>query len=99
VVSIQQGFRNPTPEDPNATVTNLAFDCQTIPDPELQNEISQSFEIGLRGNFEKRSWSFAGFYNHYEDFIKVSKRMDAAAHGTGFVMNSRARSLSQSHPP
>jgi hemoglobin/transferrin/lactoferrin receptor protein len=65
------GFRNPTPEDLNATVTNLAFNYQTIPNPGLQNEISHSFEIGLRGNYEKRSWSLAGFYNHYEDFIQL----------------------------
>lgn len=65
------GFRNPTPEDLNATVTNLAFNYQTIPNPGLQNEISHSFEIGLRGNYDKRSWSLAGFYNHYEDFIQL----------------------------
>lgn len=65
------GFRNPTPEDLNATVTNLAFNYQTLPNPGLQNEISHSFELGLRGNYERRSWSFAGFYNHYEDFIEL----------------------------
>ncbi len=73
------GFRNPTPEDLNATVTNLAFNYQTIPNPELQNEISHSFEVGLRGNYEKRSWSIAGFYNHYEDFIELF----AGVGGTG----------------
>jgi hemoglobin/transferrin/lactoferrin receptor protein len=73
------GFRNPTPEDLNATVTNLAFNYQTIPNPDLQNEISHSFEIGLRGNYEKRSWSFAGFYNHYEYFINLF----AGVGGTG----------------
>ena len=73
------GFRNPTPEDLNATVTNLAFNYQTIPNPELQNEISHSFEIGLRGNYEKRWWSLAGFYNHYEDFIELF----AGVGGTG----------------
>jgi hemoglobin/transferrin/lactoferrin receptor protein len=73
------GFRNPTPEDLNATVTNIAFNYQTIPNPELQNEISHSFEIGLRGNYEKRSWSLAGFYNHYEDFIELF----AGVGGTG----------------
>lgn len=73
------GFRNPTPEDLNATVTNLAFNYQTIPNPELQNEVSHSFEIGLRGNYEKHSWSFAGFYNHYEDFINLF----AGVGGTG----------------
>ncbi len=73
------GFRNPTPEDLNATVTNIAFNYQTIPNPDLQNEISHSFEIGLRGNYEKRSWSLASFYNHYEDFIELF----AGVGGTG----------------
>ena len=73
------GFRNPTPEDLNATVMNLAFNYQTIPNPDLESETSHSFELGLRGNYERRSWSLAGFYNYYEDFIELF----AGVGGTG----------------
>ncbi|MCX6854838.1 MAG: TonB-dependent receptor, partial [Verrucomicrobia bacterium] len=90
------GFRNPTPEDLNATVTNLAFNYQTIPNPELQNEISHSFEIGLRGNYEMRSWSFAGFYNHYEDFINLFAGVGGTgAPGNPLIFQSRNLSTAE----
>ncbi|HYF36029.1 MAG TPA: TonB-dependent hemoglobin/transferrin/lactoferrin family receptor, partial [Prosthecobacter sp.] len=65
------GFRNPTPEDLNGTVTNTAFFYQTIPNPDLRMETSHSFELGLRGNHERSAWNLAVFYNHYENFIET----------------------------
>jgi hemoglobin/transferrin/lactoferrin receptor protein len=65
------GFRNPTPEDLNGTVTNIPFNYQTIPNPALKNEISQSFELGMRGQYEKAAWSLAAYYNQYQNFIQL----------------------------
>ena len=65
------GFRNPTPEDLNGTVTNTAFLYQTIPNPDLRMETSHSFELGLRGSHDRSSWNFAAFYNYYENFIET----------------------------
>jgi hemoglobin/transferrin/lactoferrin receptor protein len=65
------GFRNPTPEDLNGTVTNIPFNYMTIPNPDLKNETSQSFELGLRGQYDKAAWSLAAYYNHYQNFIQL----------------------------
>ena len=77
------GFRNPTPEDLNGTVTNIPFSYLTIPNPNLENETSQSFEVGLRGQYEKSAWAFSAYYNHYENFINLF----AAAGGNGTPAN------------
>ena len=73
------GFRNPTPEDLNATVTNIPFGYQTRPNPSLRNETSQSFELGLRGKYDKAAWSLAAYYNYYQNLIQVC----GAAGGSG----------------
>lgn len=65
------GFRNPTPEDLNGTVTNIPFNYLTIANPGLRNETSQSFEIGLRGEYDKATWSLAAYYNWYQNFIQL----------------------------
>jgi hemoglobin/transferrin/lactoferrin receptor protein len=66
-----RGFRNPTPEDLNGTVTNSLFGYQTIPNPDLESESSDSFELGLRGNYRFVKFSVAGYYNYYRDFIET----------------------------
>jgi hemoglobin/transferrin/lactoferrin receptor protein len=66
-----RGFRNPTPEDLNGTVTNILFGYQTIPNPDLKSETSDSFELGLRGNYRLVKFSVAGYYNYYHDFIET----------------------------
>lgn len=63
------GFRNPSGEELNATITNTAFGYQTVPNPSLKKETSNSFEIGVRRKGKSSSWNFAGYYNHYENFI------------------------------
>ncbi|MDI1310823.1 TonB-dependent hemoglobin/transferrin/lactoferrin family receptor [Prosthecobacter sp.] len=63
------GFRNPSGEELNATITNTAFGYQTVPNPSLKKETSNSFEIGVRRKGKESSWNFAGYYNHYENFI------------------------------
>lgn len=73
------GFRSPTPEDLNATLTNFILNYQTRPNRDLKMETSHSFEMGLRGGHERRSWSAAVFYNYYQNFIESL----AFAGGTG----------------
>ena len=63
------GFRNPNGEELNATITNIPSFYQTIPNPNLKKETSSSFEIGVRRKGKESSWNFAGYYNHYENFI------------------------------
>ena len=64
-----RGFRNPTPEDLNGTVTNLLFGYKTLPNADLESETSDSFEVALRGDYPFVKFSIAGYYNHYSDFI------------------------------
>lgn len=66
-----RGFRNPTPEDLNGTVTNILFGYKTIPNPDLQSETSDSFEVTLRGDYRYVKFSVAGYYNRYRDFIET----------------------------
>lgn len=66
-----RGFRNPTPEDLNGTVTNILFGYQTIPNPDLTSETSDSFEMTIRGDYPYVKFSVAGYYNRYHDFIET----------------------------
>jgi hemoglobin/transferrin/lactoferrin receptor protein len=66
-----RGFRNPTPEDLNGTVTNILFGYQTVPNPDLKSETSDSFEVTVRGDYRFIKFSAAGYYNRYHDFIET----------------------------
>lgn len=70
-VQYASGFRNPSAEELNATITNIPFGYQTIPNPDLEMETSHSFELGLRRQGKHASWNLAGFYNYYTDFIET----------------------------
>lgn len=63
------GFRNPTTEDLNGTVTNLLFGYQTIPNRELRSESSDAFEAGAHWNGAATRVHAAAFYSAYDDFI------------------------------
>lgn len=73
------GFRNPSGEELNATITNIPFGYQTIPNRDLEMETSHSFEIGLRRKAKHASWNLAAFYNFYTDFIESFRQVG----GTG----------------
>lgn len=66
------GYRYPSAEELTATFTNAIFGYKTIPNPNLQPETSDSFEVGLKGDlspaFELRT---SVFYNRYDDFIDM----------------------------
>ncbi len=63
------GFRAPPYNDVNIGFTNLAFGYTAIPNPDLKPEKSRGVEAGVRGKFNSGSFSLAGFYNRYKDFI------------------------------
>ena len=65
------GFRAPPYSSINTGFTNLAGGYQTIANGELEAEISDNVEIGLRGSAGGTSWSLNGFRNLYEDFIEL----------------------------
>lgn len=66
-----RGFRSPPYDDANIGFTNFAFGYTVLPNANLEPETSDSFEIGLRGEYPQIGFSLAGFYNIYDNFIDV----------------------------
>jgi hemoglobin/transferrin/lactoferrin receptor protein len=67
-----RGFRAPLYSEINSGFTNLTgrfFKYETISNPDLEPETSNSFELGIRGNFPQFSFGVTGFYNTYDNFI------------------------------
>jgi len=64
-----EGFRTPTAKALYGRFENTATGYRVEPNPDLEPEKSQSYETGLRGNFEQGSFDVAVFYNKYRDFI------------------------------
>ncbi|MEM9026481.1 MAG: TonB-dependent receptor, partial [Verrucomicrobiota bacterium] len=65
------GIRNPSAEELNGVFTH-GFDFIVVPNPELTEETSDSFEIGVQGSYSEHSFQVAGFYNLYEDFLEAN---------------------------
>lgn len=64
-----QGFRTPTAKALYGRFENVNNGYQLEPNPDLDPERSQSYETGLRGNFETGHFDLALFYNTYRDLI------------------------------
>ena len=67
--SYSKGFRAPAYYEVNANFTNLRSGYQTISNPKLKPETSDSYEVGLRGRYSKFDYNVAAFYNKYDNFI------------------------------
>jgi len=79
-----RGFRSPLYSEINAGFTNLTspfFRYKTLSNPNLKPETSNTFELGIRGNFRQFNFSATGFYNDYDNFIETF-----AAAGTDFTI-------------
>lgn len=68
-VQYARGFRAPTPVQVNNGFTNALSFYQSIANPDLKPESSETVEIGVRGS--TRNWSFdvVAFDGRYKDFI------------------------------
>ena len=64
------GFRAPNAVDIFGEFINFARGYQTIANPNLKAETSDSYEIGLRGKYSAGAFGLALFYNRYDDFIE-----------------------------
>ncbi|WP_162915059.1 TonB-dependent hemoglobin/transferrin/lactoferrin family receptor [Desertibaculum subflavum] len=65
------GFRAPPYDDANFGFSNPAFGYEILPNGNLKPEESDGVEAGIRGRFgDGSSFSLAGFYNRYTDFIE-----------------------------
>ncbi len=64
-----RGIRNPSAEELNGVFTH-GTDFIVVPNPELSEETSNSFELGVQGHRAGHSFQVAGFYNLYDDFLE-----------------------------
>jgi hemoglobin/transferrin/lactoferrin receptor protein len=68
-LSWSRGTRNPTAEELSGVFTH-GTDFITVPNPNLTEEHSDSFEIGLQYASEVLSTQLTGYYNNYSDFLE-----------------------------
>ncbi|MGH9456189.1 MAG: TonB-dependent hemoglobin/transferrin/lactoferrin family receptor [Thermoanaerobaculia bacterium] len=64
-----RGFRSPPYDNAGIAFTHAIFGYEIIPNADLRPEISNGFEAGVRGHRDFATYSIAGFYNRYDDFI------------------------------
>lgn len=68
--SYGEGFKMPTSAQLFQSSTDIFSGSSIIPNPDLRPESVQSYEIGLRGEYERGFFSVNGFYADYKDFIR-----------------------------
>jgi len=65
-----RGFRSPPPEDVNIGLELPLFNVRAVPNPDLQPETSDGYELGVRWSGTALHISASGYYNDYRDFIE-----------------------------
>lgn len=65
-----RGFRTPPYSSVNNGFTNAGSGYRTLPNPDLEPETSDNFELGARWGGSRGSASLTLFDNRYEDFIE-----------------------------
>ncbi|MFO7724149.1 MAG: TonB-dependent receptor, partial [Oceanipulchritudo sp.] len=64
-----RGIRNPTAEELNGVFTH-GTDFIVVPNPDLEEERSDSFELGLQGSGTDQTFQVAAFFNQYTNFLE-----------------------------
>ncbi|MFN3580176.1 MAG: TonB-dependent receptor domain-containing protein, partial [Pseudomonas sp.] len=67
------GFRAPQPVSIFGEFENPGM-YRTLANPNLKAETSDSYELGLRGEYSQGSFGLALFHNRYDDFIEQVRR-------------------------
>ncbi len=70
-----RGFRAPPFEDANIGLDIPLFGIRAIPNPDLQSETSDGFELGLRRWGRHGQFSVSGFFTDYDNFIESRARI------------------------
>jgi|JFJP01.1.fsa_nt_gi hemoglobin/transferrin/lactoferrin receptor protein len=65
-----KGFRTPLYSEINAGFTNLSSRYQTLSNPNLKPETSDTFELGVRAKYPQFDFGLTGFYNIYDNRIE-----------------------------
>lgn len=87
------GFRAPPFEDVNIGLDIPLFQTRAIPNPQLEPESSQHFELGLRSGTARLAGTASIYLAQYRNFIesKVNLGRDPASGYTLFQSQNRAR--------
>lgn len=65
------GFRYPTAEDLTATFTNPVARYRTLPNPDLKEETSDAYEVGIKGQINPSLHvRVSAFYSTFDNFIE-----------------------------
>ena len=64
-----KGFRAPSYYEINTTFGNLSHYYYIVNNPDLKTETSDSYEVGIKGNYEKLSFGLTGFYSSFQNRI------------------------------
>ena len=65
-----RGFRAPPPEDVNIGLELPLFNVRAVPNPDLDPEKSDGYELGLRWEGGGARVAASGYYTDYRDFIE-----------------------------
>ncbi|MEL6868863.1 MAG: TonB-dependent hemoglobin/transferrin/lactoferrin family receptor [Pseudomonadota bacterium] len=65
-----EGFRAPPVNDVNVGFTNFQFGYTALPNPDLESESSQGYELGVRFGANTLRFDVAAFHTRYDDFIQ-----------------------------
>src|SRR5690606_21355845 len=71
-VQYARGFRAPPYSQVNNGFSNIAHGYTTLPNPDLEPETSDNYELGLRRSGRRVDTSLVVFSNRYEDFIDTA---------------------------
>ena len=85
-----QGFRAPAYYEVNSGFKNWIGGYTTESNPKLKPEISDSYEVGIRGRFKKIDLKLSAFYNDYQNFIERLKKTDNTSTELGFNPQTNA---------
>lgn len=78
--SYGEGFKMPTAQQLYYTSAGTGF--EVVPNPDLRPESVQSYEAGLRGEFERGYFSVNGYYAHYDDYIQTLQEVSAGVYSS-----------------
>ena len=69
-----RGFRAPSWEDLNSSRISISpfFSYTTVGNPDLKEETSDNYEIGIKGRSGNSDFGIATFYNDYRNFLDKS---------------------------
>lgn len=65
-----RGFRSPPFEDVNIGLEIPLFNYRALPNPDLEPETSDGFELGLRTRSQALQATVSAYYTRFEDFIE-----------------------------